>query len=183
VRARPLRETLPLWAVAAITALLLALVYMFASFALNRHSDPTFAAILALKAGAAPQPAPAAPAAPAPARLAHFLADEIQAGRVAVRDLPDRSIVTARGDGLFEPASATLSPAFTELLERIGQAVARVDGSVLVRGHTDNRPIRSARFPSNWHLSQARADAVAAALAPLGARAQVKTEGSADSEP
>ena len=67
---------------------------------------------------------------------------------------------------------------------RIGQAVARVDGSVLVRGHTDNRPIRSARFPSNWHLSQARADAVAAALAPqLGARAQVKTEGSADSEP
>ncbi len=184
VRARPLRETVPLWAVAAITALLLALVYMFASFALNRHSDPTFAAILALKAGAAPQPAPAAPAAPAPARLAHFLADEIQAGRVAVRDLPDRSVVTARGDGLFEPASATLSPAFTELLERIGQAVARVDGSVLVRGHTDNRPIRSARFPSNWHLSQARADAVAAALAPqLGARAQVKTEGSADSEP
>ena len=78
----------------------------------------------------------------------------------------------------------TLSPSFTALLERIGQAVARVEGSVLVRGHTDNRPIRSARFPSNWHLSQARADAVAAALAPqLGARAQVKTEGSADSEP
>lgn len=184
--ARPLHESIPLWAVAAVGALVLAAVYMFASFTLNRHSDPTFSAILALKAGT-PAPvaeAPATPATPAPARLAHFLAAEIQAGRVAVSDLPDRSIVTARGDGLFEPGSATLSPGFTELLERIGQAVARVDGTVLVRGHTDNRPIRSARFPSNWHLSQARAEAVAAAITPhLGQRPRIKTEGSADSEP
>jgi len=185
--ARPLRESVPLWAVAAIAMLVLAIGYMLASFALNRHSDPTFASILALKAGT-PVPAavaaPAAPATPPPARLAHFLADEIAAGRVVVRDLADRSIVTARGDGLFEAGSATLSPSFAELLERVGSAVARVDGSVLVRGHTDNRPIRSARFPSNWHLSQARADAVAAALTPhLGKRPAVKTEGSADSEP
>ncbi len=187
---RPLRESFPLWAVATIAALLLALVYMLASFTLNRHSDPTFASILALKASpptpAAP-PAPvatAAPAAPAPARLAHFLAPEIQAGRVVVRDLDDRSIVTARGDGLFEAGSATLSSSFAELLGRIGEAVAKVDGSVLVRGHTDNRPIRSARFPSNWHLSQARAVAVAEELTPrLGNRPKINTEGSADSEP
>jgi len=121
---------------------------------------------------------------PAPARLAHFLAAEIQANRVVVRDLADRSIVTAQGDGLFEAGSATLSPTFAELLQRIGAAVAKVDGSVQVRGHTDNRPIRSARFPSNWHLSQARADAVAEALAPqLGNRPKLKTEGRADSEP
>ena len=62
--------------------------------------------------------------------------------------------------------------------------MAKVDGTVLIRGHTDNRPIRSARFPSNWHLSQARADAVAEALTPrLGSHPKVKTEGSADSEP
>lgn len=184
--ARPLREAVPLWAVAAITVLVLAVGYMLASFALNRHSDPTFAAILALKSGT-PAPiatATAAPATPAPARLAHFLAAEIQANRVVVRDLADRSIVTAQGDGLFEAGSATLSPTFAELLQRIGAAVAKVDGSVLVRGHTDNRPIRSARFPSNWHLSQARADAVAEALAPqLGGRPKIKTEGRADSEP
>jgi len=171
--------------VAAITVLVLAVGYMLASFALNRHSDPTFAAILALKSGT-PAPiaaATAAPATPAPARLAHFLAAEIQANRVVVRDPADRSIVTAQGDGLFEAGSATLSPTFAELLQRIGAAVAKVDGSVLVRGHTDNRPIRSARFPSNWHLSQARADAVAEALAPqLGGRPKIKTEGRADSE-
>lgn len=182
--ARPLRESVPLWAAAALTALVLAIGYLLASFALNQHSDPTFSSILALKAGTPmPTAVPASPT-PAPARLAHFLAPEVQAGRVVVRDLIDRSIVTARGDGLFEAGSATLSPSFAELLERIGEAVAKVEGTVLVRGHTDNRPIRSARFPSNWHLSQARADAVAEALAArLGNRTKVKTEGSADSEP
>ncbi|WP_374247066.1 DotU family type VI secretion system protein [Zoogloea sp.] len=182
--ARPLRESVPLWAVSALATLLLAISYMLASFALNRYSDPTFSAILALKAGTQMPAAVVAPATPPPARLTHFLAAEIQAGRVVVRDLADRSIVTARGDGLFEAGSATLSPSFADLLERIGEAVTKVDGKVLIRGHTDNRPIRSARFPSNWHLSQARADAVAEALAPrLGNRPKIKTEGSADSEP
>lgn len=186
---RPLRDAIPFWASAAITLLVLAVVYMLVSFALNRRSDPTFASILALKAGpvVAAAPAPAAlpaPTAKLPPRLVHFLAAEIQAGKVAVRDLADRSIVTAQGDGLFEAGSATLSPSFLQLLERIGEAVAKVDGSVLVLGHTDNRPIRSARFPSNWHLSQARAEAVAAALAPrLGDRPRIRTEGRADSEP
>jgi type VI secretion system protein ImpK len=184
---RPLRESVPLWAVTAITLLVLAVVYLLASFAVNRHSDPTFASILALKAGAPVQTAVAAQAPPAPKapdRLAHFLVSDIQSGKVVVRDLADRSIVMAQGDGLFEPGSATLSPTFAQLLDRVGDAIAKVNGSVLIKGHTDNRPIRSGRFPSNWHLSQARAEAVAAALAPrLGDRPKIKTEGRAESEP
>lgn len=187
---RRLRESIPLWAVSAITMLLLAAVYLLASFALNRQSDPTFASILALKAGApAPVVAAAAqpvatPQAPAPARLAHFLVSDIKAGKVVVSDMADQSMVMAQGDGLFEPGSATLSPTFTQLLDRVGDAIAKVNGAVLIRGHTDNRPIRSARFPSNWHLSQARADSVAAALTPrLGENPRVKTEGRAESEP
>ena len=57
-------------------------------------------------------------------------------------------------------------------------------GHVLVLGHTDNRPIRSVRYPSNWHLSQARADAAARLLLPrLGDPERLRTEGRADSEP
>lgn len=128
---------------------------------------------------------PAAPAVPAkvPDRLQHFLAAEIREGLVTVRDLPDRSVVQIQGDGLFEPASATLSPKVKDLMVRIGTAVAKVKGNVLVRGHSDNRPIRSARFPSNWHLSQARADSVAAALAPELGGQRIETEGRAESEP
>ena len=43
-------------------------------------------------------------------------------------------------------------------------------GNVLVNGYTDNQPIRTVRFPSNWQLSQARAEAVAKVLAATASR-------------
>lgn len=171
------RERLPPWVFAALAALALALVYAGLSFALNRQSDPTFSAILALRVRTELQ-------APAPDRLARLLAAEVATGAITVRDLPDRSLVVAQGDQLFEPGSATVSDSFARLLERIGTAAARTQGQVLVRGHTDDRPIRSVRFPSNWHLSLARADAAARLLLPaLGDPTRLRTEGLADSEP
>lgn len=169
----------PAWVFAALAALLLALVHGGLSFALNRQSDPTFSAILALRL---PPMSPAT--APAPDRLGRLLAAEIASGALTVRDLPDRSLVIAQGDQLFEPGSATVSDSFARLLERIGVAVAHTPGQLLVRGHTDDRPIRSLRFPSNWHLSLARAEAAARLLQPmLGDPARLRTEGLADSEP
>lgn len=47
--ARPLRDSVPIWAVAAIAALLLATLYLASSYAVNRHSDPAFAQILGLR--------------------------------------------------------------------------------------------------------------------------------------
>jgi type VI secretion system protein ImpK len=46
-------------------------------------------------------------------------------------------------------------------LHRIADALNQLPGEVLITGHSDNVPIRSSRYPSNWHLSKARADAVA----------------------
>ena len=178
VQAAGPQERLPLWVNVAAAGLLLALVHAGLSFALDRQSDRTVSAILALRA----QP-PATPQA-TPDRLAHLLAPEIAAKTLVVRDLPDRSIVIARSDQLFEPGSATVSPAFEQLLARIGAAAASTGGQVLVLGHTDDRPIRSARYPSNWHLSQARADAAARLLRPqLADPGRLRTEGRADSEP
>jgi len=180
-RAPTQRERLPPWVFAALAALLLALVYAALSFALNRQSDPTFSAILALRV---PPELQATPSVPVPDRLARLLAAEIATGAITVRDLPDRSLVIAQGDQLFEPGSATVSDSFARLLERIGAAAAKTQGQVLVRGHTDDRPIRSVRFPSNWHLSLARADAAGQLLLPaLGDPSRLRTEGLADSEP
>jgi type VI secretion system protein ImpK len=186
-RVRALRDSVPVWAVAAIAALVLAGAYFSASYALNRHSDPAFANILGLKV---PPPPPITPERVAPlpmpvppARLAGFLAPEIQAGQVTVQDLADRSVVQVQGDTLFSPARATLAPRVLPLMARIGDAIAGVKGSVLVRGHSDSSPIRSAQFPSNWHLSQARAGAVAAVLAPRIGGGRIETEGRAESEP
>jgi len=148
---------------------------------LSDLSDPVFARIQALRL----PPPVVAPAQPAPKpRLAQFLQSDIKAGLVAVRDDVDRSVVTIRGDGLFAPASATLVTEREELMGRIGDALALAGGQVLVTGHTDNSPIRSARFPSNWHLSEARARSVRDLLIAHSVPAnRIQAEGRADSEP
>ncbi len=172
---------MPLWIFAAVTALILLGSYMGFSYALNRDSDPLFASITDLKARGVSVPPPAPAQKP---RLAQFLAPEVQQGLVEVRDFDDRSIVTVRGDGLFQPASATLDAGRVPLMLRIGDAINSVSGRVLVTGHTDNQPIRSARFPSNWHLSQERAKSVGELLATkVNQVGRIQVEGRAESEP
>jgi type VI secretion system protein ImpK len=134
----------------------------------------------AVQVNAPPPPPP--PQAKAP-RLAGLLKPEIAAGLVEVQDLADRSVVTIKGDGFFEPGSAEIAGGVRTLLPRIAQALADLPGQVLITGHTDNQPIRTLRFPSNWHLSQERADAVKGELARTVKRERLRSEGRADSEP
>jgi len=81
--------------------------------------------------------------------------------------------------------SRELSEADREsLMLRIASALARESGQVLVTGHTDSSPIRTARFPSNWHLSEERAQTVRRLLIGGGVQAdRVRAEGRADGEP
>ncbi|HEV7914877.1 MAG TPA: DotU family type VI secretion system protein [Albitalea sp.] len=173
---------LPLAAAAALCALLLMAVYLGLSFSLGGRSDPVFGQIQSLRLTppvvAAPQPA-------AKPRLAQFLQSDIKAGLVAVRDEIDRSVVTIRGDGAFATGSATLLPEREVLMGRIADALAQVSGNVIVTGHTDSQPIaRSARFPSNWHLSEERARTVRDLLVSHKVAAdRIRAEGRADAEP
>ena len=172
---------LPLWVSAAVMALVLVGVFLTLAFALSGRSDPVYSRIQELRL-APPNPVVKQPA--AQPRLAQFLQGEIKAGLVAVRDEVDRSIIVVRGDGLFAPASATLTPTREALMLRIAQALAQVPGMVLVTGHTDNVPIRTARFPSNFQLSEERARSVGQMLVRDGlAIARIRVDGRADSDP
>jgi type VI secretion system protein ImpK len=176
-----LRDGLPVWVVAAGAALLLTLVFVGLRLSLSSRSDATFEQLQALDV---PKPAAPTPPAPAPApRLAAFLQPEIAAGQVEVHDLADRSVVVIRGDGFFEPGSADVASRVRPLLDRIGQALAKVPGQVLIAGYTDNIPIRSLRYPSNWQLSKDRADTVKTLLAGTVAPERLRAEGRADSDP
>ncbi|WP_233888770.1 DotU family type VI secretion system protein [Paraburkholderia flagellata] len=177
---RRVTDVLPVWVVGAFALLVLALIYLAMSFSLSRHSDPAFDTIASIRAGAT-RPIVIAPA--AKPRLAEFLAPEIRDGLVSVNDQVDRSIITIRGDSIFRPGSAAVSERVTPLLQRIAAALNAVPGNALVTGHTDNQPIRSARFPSNWELSQERAANVRDMLAATVAPARLKAEGHADSDP
>ncbi|MBB1163173.1 DotU family type VI secretion system protein [Aquariibacter albus] len=178
-----LHEGLPLWVLASLMALLLGGVFIALKLALGARAEASFATLAALDAKAVKVVAAPPPAEPVPPRLAGFLQAEITAGLVEVQDLPDRSIVTIKGDGFFEPGSAVVARGVLPLLGRIAQALKETPGRVLVHGHTDSQPIRSARFPSNWHLSQERADAVRNELLRTVTAERVRAEGRADAEP
>ena len=66
---------------------------------------------------------------------------------------------------MFEPGNAVVQSASLPLLARIAAALRSESGSVQVIDYTDNQPFRSVRFPSNFQLSAARANAVRAIIA------------------
>jgi len=180
LKERPALSWLPLALVAAGVVLLLATVYAFLSWSLGGRSDPVYGQIQSLRL----PPPVAAVAQPAPQpRLAVLLQPDVRARTIEVRDEVDRSVVTVRGDGLFAPASATLVPEREALMKRISEALVRVGGQVLITGHTDNTPIRTLRYPSNWHLSEDRARSVRDLFMQAGLPAErIRAEGRADGE-
>lgn len=172
--------SLPLWMIGLVLLFLVALTYAGLRMALNSASDPVFASIQNLRE----QPPPSAAAAPLPQpRLAKFLEAEIREGLVSVREDADRSVVSLRGDAFFAPASAELQGKAVPVVIRVAKALAEVQGQVLITGHSDNQPIRSLRFPSNWHLSQARAQSVLDLVAATVPAERLRAEGRAESEP
>jgi type VI secretion system protein ImpK len=116
-------------------------------------------------------------------RLAGFLEEEIRRKLVAVEDRPDRSTVTMLGDGLFRPGEATARAEDVWLINRIGEALAGVPGLVEVVGYTDNQPIRTLRFPSNWELSRGRAESVAKLLGGRVQAGRISAEGRGEADP
>jgi type VI secretion system protein ImpK len=195
----PLIHQLPLWVYSTLAAVLLLGLFAAYSFALGRDSDPVYLALAHLDKSLAPMaerkrapiarpivettaPADTGPSAPPGPTLRSLLADQIPT-RLDVANRPEGETIVLRGEGLFASAKATLEPAFEPLIRRIGEALKQLPGQVLVTGHTDSAPIKSLRFPSNWHLSQARAETVASLLAEItGQPKRFVAEGRADSE-
>jgi type VI secretion system protein ImpK len=182
--AQPRLGWLPLWVVGAVAALILVGIFLGFRLSLGGASAALAGDIARLRVAARVAPAPAAVVTPASEpRLAPFFVAEVERGLVAVEERADRSIVTLGDDGLFKPGEASVGANHQRLLSRIGEVLARVPGQVDVTGHTDNAPIRTLRFPSNWELSRARAEAVTRLLGGLVPPGRLRAQGRADSEP
>lgn len=182
LRPAKLADGLPLWVLAALTAGLLLLVFIALRLSLHARTDATFDTLQAMDVRAATLTPPPPPPAATP-RLATLLQPAIARGALQVQDLADKSIVTIAGDGFFEPGSAEVASAVKPLLAEITAALAQLPGPVTVTGHTDNQPIRSLRFPSNFDLSRERAEAVRQLLLPTLGGPRIRAEGVADSRP
>jgi type VI secretion system protein ImpK len=189
---RPARAVLPTWVLGAGALAVIGGLFIWFSTGLNAASDQVFAQMLGAPLAHMPQitrpapikPPPPPPPAPAPDPLYVFLKPEIDQGLVTVLGNHAMPIVRIRNTGLFASGSATVAASYYHLLERIGLALKTEKGPVTVDGYTDNQPIHTVQFPSNFQLSQARADAARALIVrALGDPDRVTAQGHADADP
>lgn len=191
-------RSVPAWVAGALAIALLAFGFVWLSDAVNAAGDDLQTRLAQLPPGAPPAidrtapPVPPAPPPPPPPtaepdlieKVRTFLAPEIQQRLVTVEGDAGRLLIRIAGRGMFPSGSATVDPGFHPLLNRIGQALRTEPGRVTVLGHSDNQPIRTVRFPSNFALSASRADAAKDIIAAAaGAPARFNAVGRADTEP
>ncbi len=93
----------------------------------------------------------------------------IDAGQLKVKIVDGRMVVVLATDILFASGKADLSDAGKTSLAQVGSVLASItDRSFQVEGHTDNVPIQTDKFPSNWELASARSILVVKTLVAAG---------------
>ena len=123
-------------------------------------SSPGSAAIVVPRTTPAPTTYPANPSETAEAirrKLESGLAGENARHTVSIREIPEGLALSLREVGFFESGSATLRANSLDTFDRIGSVLISVPSNLRVEGHTDNVPIHTPQFQSNWELSTARA--------------------------
>jgi chemotaxis protein MotB len=93
-------------------------------------------------------------------RLARDLAEALRLDRITMHRDARGLILSLPEKAAFATASPEVSEEAQELISRIAAAVGPTANAIRIEGHTDDRPIRTPRFSSNWELSTARASAV-----------------------
>lgn len=180
---------LPLWVAGAAAAAIVLFAFFGFSMRLSEKADPVYAKMQNLvPPNLTPGPPP--PAVP-PARQPSFIvelrklvAPEIDARLLDVRERGTAAEVVFFSKELFPSGGAEIAASVRPVIGRIGTFLANYSMPVTILGHTDNVPIRSVRFPSNFHLSKARAQSVAGVLSPaIGGSARLQVDGRAELEP
>lgn len=176
---------IPLWLPISVLSTLGTLVFLGLYFNMNTQSDQAFAEITSLSFPAPEFPqVSAAPVEPVSGlELPIQLEQEIIAGLLTLKQLGNKSTVILVGDGLFDSGSAELSAKATPLVDKVARELALHPGQITVTGYTDNQPIRSIRYPSNWQLSAERAEYVGQRIAAFLPNTAIATEGAGAANP
>ena len=90
-------------------------------------------------------------------KLSEILAPEIESGAIELVTIDGELVVRILEGDSFASGSARLRKSFYPILERLAAGLDENTGRIVVAGHTDNVPIATRAYPSNWVLSSARA--------------------------
>ena len=100
--------------------------------------------------------------------LAESLVHMVKSGDVSILAMEDSVEINMNANALFKSGSATPSIGAEKTFRQVAEHLKPTDYKVEVAGHTDNVPIKTAKFASNWELSSARATAIVGLLANSG---------------
>jgi chemotaxis protein MotB len=101
--------------------------------------------------------------------LVSNLTEEVKKGQLQVRQYKDMLTVEVAEQLFFDSGKAALKDSGKEVLKKVGEALKGYEDKIIrVVGHTDNVPIATSQFPSNWELSAARATTVVRFLQSAG---------------
>ncbi|RRZ90346.1 type IVB secretion system protein IcmH/DotU [Erwinia sp. 198] len=177
------RPPVPLWASVALAAFLAGLIYSGLNWRLGNAAEPLLRAIWET-------PLPTneiarSSSAQALLDLRQRLDDLIAARQLDVADGTNGSKVIIASDRLFRPAGSDLLPEGRALITRVSAAMDNIKGTVLVSVYTDNQPVHSAHYASNYEYSLAQARTVSALMRQqmLEPNHLIRSEGRGDSNP
>ncbi|MDK9725937.1 MAG: flagellar motor protein MotD [Sterolibacteriaceae bacterium MAG5] len=116
--------------------------------------------------------------------LSEILSPLVREGQVRITEGALGITIDINANVLFAPGEARLELAAVRALSAVGEVLAPTDFPITVEGHTDNIPINTPQFPSNWELSGARASSVVRLFIDVGIDARRLTAmGFADQRP
>lgn len=118
-------------------------------------------------------------------KLLKTLEPEIAQGLIAINTQGNRILLRINEKGSFPSGSSIVKQSFIPVLNKIRKSLIDIQGRIIVAGHTDNIPIKTARFRSNWELSSSRAVTVVHELLELNTipKDRFVIEGHGDSHP
>jgi chemotaxis protein MotB len=93
-------------------------------------------------------------------QLEAAIGEELEEGQVTTNVTPEGFVISLKELGFFDSGEAVLRPGAASKIERIATVLAQHGFYLRVEGHSDDEPIHTAQFASNWQLSTARAMAV-----------------------
>jgi len=116
--------------------------------------------------------------------ILEVMAPLIEQGKVRVIETSRGVTIEINDSILFSPGQALLQPSLVNAMGAIADVLAPTDFPITIEGHTDNVPIKTAQFPSNWELSAVRATTVLRLFVDSGVAAERLTAiGFADTRP
>jgi chemotaxis protein MotB len=119
-------------------------------------------------------------------RLRQALMTEIDEGLIEINVDSPRIVIRILERGSFASGSTTLIEPFRSIIDKIAKAIRLAPGLIVAAGHTDNVPISTSRFRSNWELSASRAVTVVHELLAHGSSinaGRFRIEGFGDTRP